>query len=130
MFNVCKSHTIRLVALCMIIAVGCINCTGSSANTADDTDVHASEEMESDINNAEESNNSYNNGGRVSEAEEWQPQTRMVQCSLCYGTGRCGACGGSGTMYSFGDWVNCSCCGGSGACGYCHGSGMMEEYVW
>lgn len=64
-----------------------------------------------------------------SEPEEWEPQTHIVQCNLCFGTGRCGGCGGSGMIYSFGEWVNCSACGGSGACGYCHGNGMVEEIV-
>ena len=77
------------------------------------------------------SHDSYNHSTNSSdELEEIEPQTRYVQCPICYGTGRCGVCGGSGTVYKFGEWQDCDLCHGDGLCGYCEGRGLVEEAVW
>lgn len=67
--------------------------------------------------------------------EDSEPQKKYKQCPACYGTSRCGACGGSGSVYnsidySPGQWVDCSSCGGSGSCGLCDGTGVVEDFGW
>lgn len=67
--------------------------------------------------------------------EETEPATRYKQCHVCYGSGRCGGCGGSGLTYnaidySPGQLIDCSCCGGNGLCGMCDGSGVVEDFGW
>ncbi len=68
------------------------------------------------------------------EAED-EPAKKYKQCPACYGTSRCGACGGTGSVYnsidySPGQWVDCSSCGGSGSCGLCDGTGVVEDFGW
>lgn len=67
--------------------------------------------------------------------EESESAKRYKQCSVCYGTGRCGGCGGGGIVYnaidySPGQFVDCSCCAGNGLCGMCDGSGVVEDFGW
>lgn len=113
------------------------NETGTEARQVDTIYVHDSAQESSVSNHTSESASSSSENDAIAcdqhsdevptESEEWEPQKHIVQCNVCSGTGRCGGCGGSGMIYSFGDWVSCSACGGSGACGYCHGNGMVEE---
>lgn len=57
----------------------------------------------------------------------FEPQKEIAQCYLCYGTCRCGVCGGGGTLYRSGELISCTNCGGSGACPACNGSGFVEQ---
>lgn len=72
-------------------------------------------------------------GGTTSqnpETEEYQPETKYVQCYLCYGSGRCGVCGGGGWLYRSSGPIDCSNCDGSGRCPACNGSGVTEYVGW
>lgn len=67
--------------------------------------------------------------------EESEPAKRYKQCPVCYGSRRCGGCGGGGIVYnsidySPGQFVDCSCCDGNGLCGMCDGSGIVEDFGW
>ncbi len=69
------------------------------------------------------------------EIVEEEPAKKYKQCPLCYGTSRCGGCGGGGVVYnsidySPGQYVDCSSCNGSGTCGLCGGSGIVEDFGW
>lgn len=71
----------------------------------------------------------------IEEISEPEPQKKYKQCPVCYGSGRCGGCGGSGSVYNSidynpGQYVDCSACGGTGQCGACEGSGMVEDFGW
>ena len=71
----------------------------------------------------------------IEEISEPEPQKKFKQCPLCYGSGRCGGCGGSGSVYNAidydpGQYVDCGACGGTGRCGLCEGSGMVEDFGW
>lgn len=66
---------------------------------------------------------------------EEEPAKKYKQCPLCYGTSKCGGCGGGGGVYnsidySPGQYVDCSSCNGSGTCGLCEGSGIVEDFGW
>lgn len=89
-------------------------------------------------NNITESNNQNNvidEETIEAEIEPEEPAKKYKQCTVCYGTTRCGGCGGTGTVYnsidySPGQYVSCSACGGSGACQMCEGSGLIEDFGW
>lgn len=57
------------------------------------------------------------------------PQTAYIPCPLCGGTTFCGGCGGTGQIYSFGEWKDCPACGGTRACSACQGSGVQETVI-
>ena len=92
---------------------------------------------------AEEQNNNRNTVHEIIEDHgqdnhtdpEPEPQKKYKQCPVCYGSGRCGGCGGGGLVYNAidynpGQYVDCSACGGTGQCGFCEGSGMVEDLGW
>lgn len=69
------------------------------------------------------------------DVNEEEPVKKYKTCPVCYGTTRCGGCGGSGSIYNAidydpGQYVDCSSCNGSGACGMCNGTGMVEDLGW
>lgn len=45
----------------------------------------------------------------------------------CFGSGRCGVCGGDGKVYSMGSYSTCTTCGGTGRCASCGGSGVCSR---
>lgn len=64
-----------------------------------------------------------------------EPAKKYKQCPVCYGSGRCGGCAGTGSTYnsidySPGQYVDCGACGGSGECGACEGTGSVEDFGW
>ena len=63
------------------------------------------------------------------------PDTEITPCPHCFGSGACGSCGGTGTVYRPGPLVpwdpfpidpECLTCGGTGDCEYCHGTGAAD----
>ena len=57
-----------------------------------------------------------------------KPQT----CGICYGSGKCTTCNGTGVS-SYGHAHICGACGGNGRCATCSGtgiSGYVTEYVY
>lgn len=68
-------------------------------------------------------------------ASDEEPVKKYKQCPVCYGSGRCGGCAGTGSTYnsidySPGQYVDCVACGGSGECGACEGTGAVEDFGW
>lgn len=60
------------------------------------------------------------------------PIQKPQKCGICYGSGKCSNCNGTGVSTSgHAHW--CGACGGSGKCGTCGGSGYsgtVTEYVY
>ena len=54
-------------------------------------------------------------------------------CLVCYQTGRCNICGGSGQIYSgygaYGYWSYCNLCKGTGKCSICGGTGEFVNII-
>jgi len=48
-------------------------------------------------------------------------------CQVCYGSGRCHYCSGTGYTREDG---KCSRCNGTGKCIYCGGTGRLVRGVW
>lgn len=92
-------------------------------------------DLDSSTNEAAEINNSeVDNSQEADDGLDEQP-TKYKDCPLCYGSTRCGGCGGSGQVYnsidySPGQYVDCSSCGGSGSCPMCEGTGIVEDLGW
>ena len=60
------------------------------------------------------------------------PIQKPQKCGICYGSGKCSQCNGTG-ISSFGHKHMCGGCGGSGKCGTCAGSGYsgtVTEYIY
>lgn len=60
------------------------------------------------------------------------PVQRPQQCGICYGSGKCSQCNGSGVS-TFGHIHECGGCRGSGRCPTCAGSGIsgyVTEYIY
>lgn len=51
------------------------------------------------------------------------PMQVWVNCSSCWGSGKCGYCNGTGLCYSMSGPYSCGGCGGSGRCPMCAGRG-------
>lgn len=61
-----------------------------------------------------------------------RPISKPQKCGICYGTGKCSTCNGTGVS-TFGHNHICGACGGYGRCGTCGGSGYsgtVTEYVY
>lgn len=60
---------------------------------------------------------------------QYQHQQQLRDCGVCWGTGNCSTCGGSGRVYNLGfasgehECVNCR---GSGRCQWCGGTGKIN----
>lgn len=54
-------------------------------------------------------------------------------CFMCFGTRRCQACGGKGSIsYGYGEYMRiniCAACAGTGICQKCKGTGKTSSYV-
>lgn len=60
------------------------------------------------------------------------PVQKAQKCGICYGTGKCTTCNGTGVS-SYGSAHICGACGGTGRCSTCSGSGIsgyITEYVY
>lgn len=63
--------------------------------------------------------------------------SRKMKCHVCYGSGTCPECGGSGHIRNAnpapwakkqkGGETTCIVCNGTGECIQCNGTGMVEE---
>lgn len=74
-----------------------------------------------------------NQEGGGSELVEPEIPKKIIQCPICYGSGRCcGGCGGGGVVWSgyTHEVVDCPACNGTGRCGYCDGAGVAEVVGW
>jgi hypothetical protein len=59
------------------------------------------------------------------------PQRKLPRmCTVCYGTGHCPNCNGSGSYDNpyTGDRMVCCNCNGTGICWHCNGTGQEPEY--
>lgn len=77
----------------------------------------------------------YDSDDYYDESESYEPETRYVECQVCYGLGTCQACYGSGivyrySVYSGGEYLDCPVCNGSCRCPMCDGSGYTEYIGW
>lgn len=72
------------------------------------------------------------NGYSPAPSSGGRPVQRPQQCGICYGTGKCSNCNGTGISH-FGHAHVCGACGGNGKCGTCNGSGYsgtVTEYIY
>jgi len=56
-----------------------------------------------------------------------QPVQEYVQCNICFGSGKCMTCNGTGENLYTTNYHRCNTCGGSGRCTYCAGQGGHYE---
>lgn len=108
--------------------------TGKGINKGRDIYLNVTPNSGQESFNTDQSND-YSNETQVNYEEETEPVKKYTQCPLCFGTRRCGGCGGGGLVYNAidynpGQYENCSACGGTGLCSMCEGSGMIEDYGW
>lgn len=54
-----------------------------------------------------------------------QQTGHMEMCAVCYGTGVCAVCDGSGKVWGWKQKVTCTSCHGSCSCVYCSGTGYV-----
>ena len=76
------------------------------------------------------SSSSSNSSTQTIIVEQHGPVQTWVQCNICFGSGKCHLCNGSGwdkNAYAHGRYTRCFACGGNGRCSYCSGRGGRNE---